>query len=726
MSTLQRLQEQILRHVTRPGFKPLKSRPLAKQMGIPASRQGVFRDAIRGLVADGRIEKDRKKLLRPSSAKKAIVGEYRSNPRGFGFVRPASPPGAEDIYIPSGEAIDAISGDTVQIQITRRGKGSSARLRTRGRVEKIVQRGKTRFVGELEETRRGHRIVPDGHPILPEIVIPDAASRAKVGEKVVVEISQYPRRTQPARGVIVEVLGRPGEPGVDTTSIVRQYNLPDKFEADELAEAHVAIEGYDPEKLIAAGRKDLRKDVVITIDPVDARDYDDAVGVTQTRDGWRLSVHIADVSHFIDSGGPLDMEAALRGTSVYFPHRVIPMIPEVLSNGICSLQEGQNRLVKSVFITYDREGRVTGADFAEAVIRNSKRLTYEQAAEVLDGKTEGVSKTILALLKRMNRLAKILLARRREAGMIELQLPEVELVYDKDNKVIDAHPESNDFTHRIIEMFMVEANQAVAEMFAKRSIPLMRRIHPPPDPDAGEQFAHFARGLGHQIDASPGREQMQALLKRIEGEPEAYALNLAMLKSQSRAEYRIEIEGHFALAMEHYCHFTSPIRRYPDLTTHRQLAWMLAGAHKKPPAKGDRLAVIADACNQTERRADAAVREYTQLKILEMLAEHVGDEFEGVITGLKNFGLFIQSPKFLIEGLMPIEDLGDDFFELDASNSRMIGNNTGAIYRLGDKITTIIDNIDLRTRRLRLAMPPTAKQAKRRPQRKKASNRRRK
>jgi ribonuclease R len=711
MSALQRLQEQIIRHVTQPGYRPAKGRQLAKRMGVRPELYGTFRDAIKRLVAESRLVRDRKKLIRLPKAPDRVVGVYRATSRGFGFVTLQPPAGGEDLFIPEGDAADAVSGDTVEVRRVFRGK-RRAGDRVHGRVLRVVRRGRTRFVGTLEKSSRGHRIVPDGTPILAEVLLPDASSRARAGEKVVVEISEYPRPNRPARGVIVEVLGRPGEPGVDTTSVVRQYDIPDVFEADVLAEAHAAIEGYDAEAEVAAGRRDLRDEVVVTIDPDDARDYDDAVSVIQTREGWHLAVHIADVAHFVRPGGPLDLEAAERGTSVYFPHRVVPMLPEVLSNGICSLQEAQDRLVKSVFVTFDKTGEVVGADFAESVIRNARRLTYAQAAGVLDGHTDGVPKRVVALLKRMRRLAKLLLARRRRAGMIELQLPEVELVYDENNKVVDAHPEPTDFSHRIIEMFMIEANEAVARLCAERGVPLMRRVHPDPTPEAAEQFVHFAQALGHRIQKRPTRRQMQDLLARVEGKPEAYALNLAMLKSQKRAEYTPQLLGHYALASEHYCHFTSPIRRYPDLTVHRQLAWLLAGRHKRPPASADRLGALAEDCNKTERRAENAVREYKTLKILEMLSERIGDPFPGVVTGLQNFGVFVQSTKFLIEGLLPIEQLGDDFFELDASGSQLIGNNTGTIYRLGDKITAVIDAADLTTRRLRLARKPQSKPAK--------------
>jgi ribonuclease R len=423
---------------------------------------------------------------------------------------------------------------------------------------------------------------------------------------------------------------------------------------------------------------------------------------------WELGVHIADVSTFVRKDGAIDAEAVERGTSVYFPGHVVPMLPEVLSNGLCSLQEGEPRLCKSAFIRYDAHGKVVGARFANTVIRSAKRLTYRQATAILDGQRGGVPKPVVELIERMDTLARIVQARRHSEGMIVLDLPAVDLILDDDGRVVDAQPEDKSFSHTIIEMFMVEANEAVARLMDRLGVPCLRRIHPDPDEGSLEAMARFMRAAGFSVPKKITPRDLQRLLEPLRGKPEAYAINLAVLKSMEMAEYSPKIVGHFALASRHYAHFTSPIRRYPDLTVHRLLEKYLGGelggkrqGLDEVPSE-EELIEAGRRMSYLSRRAESAEQELRTVKVLELLSKHVGEEFEGVVTGVTNFGLFVQHPKYLIDGLLRVEDLGDDWWEVDVKLGRVVGERTRRMFTMGTLLKVRIGEVDVAARQLGL------------------------
>ena len=720
----------ILEYLQQPGYEPVKTHRLAHAMGIAEAEQGDFRDAVDALRRVGRVVIGTDNAITLPRTPGEVVGTYRGNPRGFGFVVPDEPTAHGDLYIPEGKSLGAITGDTVQCRVMNRGK-RSGKFALGGQVIKIMERGHSRFVGELCKEGDLWYVQPDGNVLHGPVMVGDiGAKSARRGDQVVVEIVKYPRTGQPARGVIVERLGKRGRPGVDLLGVIRQFHLPDAFSPEALDEAGAVVRSFNVDDVIAS-REDLSDRTIVTIDPDTARDFDDAISLvalkpskktprpsqgksarSRRRRGageaaWELGVHIADVSTFVPEGGELDADASERGTSVYFPGHVIPMLPEVLSNGLCSLQQGEPRLCKSAFIQYDAAGKVVGARIANTVIRSAKRLTYQQAQAILDGKGGRFRKTIVELVKRMDKLARLIRQRRLDDGMIVLDLREVELKFDDKERVIDAEPTDDSFTHTIIEMFMVEANEAVARLLRGLRAPFLRRIHPEPDEAAMEGVTKFLRAAGHALPKSPTQADVQALLARVKGRPESYAVNLAILKSMQQAEYSPRDIGHFALASDCYAHFTSPIRRYPDLIVHRLLQMYLDGLvrrgrmHSDVPYEAE-LVDWGRRLSYASRRAESAEREYRTLKILQLLSEHLGDTFKGIITSVTNFGLFVQHPKYLIEGLLRLENLGDDWWDVDVATGRIIGQRTRQVLAIGKVVTVQISEVNLSSRQLNL------------------------
>jgi len=704
----ERYVEAIMKYLASRDYQPLKPRQLARQMGVSEDDYGSFRQAVKQLRDAGRVVLGARNALMLPEMSTRVLGVYRANQRGFGFVTPETPNAHGDLFIPEGESGGAMDGDTVVAKVVKRGRRGGEMLFS-GRVVEILRRGSTQVVGTLEQSEQTWFVLPDGRAGAVPVVIPDVGPGAKPGQKVVAEIVSYPRGRELPTGVITENLGAAGAIEVETQAIVRAYGLPEAFDEDALAEARRQVETFQkgsPER-----REDLTDKTVVTIDPPDARDFDDAISIDGDGDGAVLGVHIADVSHFVPVGGALDAEARERGNSVYFPRKVIPMLPEVLSNGVCSLQQGQTRLCKSVFIRYDAGGNVTGTRLAETLIRSTRRLTYAEAQGILDGRTGDFPPAVVKLVRRMGALARKIEARRRRAGMIHLDLPAVEPVLDEAGKVVDFVPEDDAYTHTIIEMFMVEANEAVARALERRGVPFLRRVHPAPDQASQRLLSSFVRVCGHKLPKNLSRHDLQRLLETVRGRPEAYAVNLAVLKSFQQAEYSPMRIGHFALASECYCHFTSPIRRYPDLTVHRLVERLVRGED----LDGDDPAAVAklgEHCSMTERRAEAAEDELRTVLILQLLAGKVGEVFQGVVTGVANFGVFVQLARFGIEGLIRMQDLGDDWWEVSPRTGEVRGERSGRRFRIGDVVAVRIASVNLPARQLNLVPERASAQAR--------------
>ena len=629
-----------------------------------------------------------------------VVGVFRRASGGYGFVRPLDAAAGDrtgDIHVAASASLDAATGDTVRVRLARgrdvRRPGPS------GEIMEVVERRTTRFVGGYFEAAGGGWVQIDGTNFARPVSVGDPGAKgARQDDKVVVEMVRFPTHLRDGEGVLVEVLGPAGAAGVDTLTVIHEFGLPGAFPEPALAEARRQAELFREE--VPAGRRDLTDRVVVTIDPVDARDFDDAISLERIERGhWVLGVHIADVSHFVVAGSPLDQEARSRGTSVYLPDRVIPMLPEIVSNNLASLQPHRVRYARTCWIEFSPEGIPVHAEEERSAIRSRRRFTYEEVDVFLaDPATTKVEMPdeVRALLGRMRDLARLLRARRMARGSLELQMPEVKIDLDRDGRVSGAHVVENTESHQIIEEFMLAANEAVARMLAAAGAGFLRRIHPAPDPRKLRQLTEFVSELGFEVDTLESRFELQRLLDMARGRPEEHAVHYAVLRSLSRAAYGPQEDGHYALASECYCHYTSPIRRYPDLTVHRGLDLLARGRR----AAADGLDQLGQECSVLERRAEAAERELVKLKLLIFLSSRTGQEMEAVVTGVEPFGLFVQGLELPAEGLVAAESLPDDTYRFERASHSLVGRRAGNAFRLGDRVRVRVFRVDLDRRSL--------------------------
>lgn len=748
----------ILEHVADSRYQPANLRALADDLGIDESQFDAFARAVQDLVDKGHVLLTNNREVQLPPPGREMTGTFRLNRRGFGFLAPDLPTEHGDLFVPPDSTGGALSGDIVRAKVNRSpGRAKGGRSPFTGRIVEIIKRADKHYVGNLLQRGKRFFVETDGNALQGIVHIRDPhAKDAKPGDKVVIEILEYPGDHDPGEGVITEVLGEKGQPSVETLAVMRFHGLEEAFSPEVLQQARDAASGFDEES-VPADRVDLTELQVATIDPPDARDYDDAISIrnvegesTDSLGGklhpeavYELGVHIADVASFVQPGTALDAEAYTRGNSTYLPRRVIPMLPELLSNGVCSLHEGVNRFAKSCFVQYDKDGKRLTFRFAPTVIKSEKRFTYLEAQAIIDGdlreapkhaKTEPhYPRPVVKMLRRMDELAKKIRARRMSQGMIVLGLPDVELVFSDSGHVIDAVPEDDAFTHTIIEMFMVEANEAAAELFNAVPVPMVRRIHPDPPVHDIADLRQFARVAGFNIPDKPSRIELQQLLERVRGKPSQHAVHIAVLKTLSKAEYSPLNIGHFALASEHYTHFTSPIRRYTDLVVHRAIEAYFE-AHKKyteqklptgrqlselkrkltqdsrvPDEK--RLHEIGGHCSSTERNSESAERELRTYLVLDLLAEqHLGDDFPGVVSGVTNDCIFIQLDKYLVDGMLRVSDISGTLghpgerWRLNRQTGALVAQRSGKAISIGDRFIVRISRVDPAHRQLDLAL----------------------
>ena len=727
------LQEAVLRYVNSDKYQPVKPRVIAKKLKLPKDRHIDLKRAVKRLVQAGKLTYGSGHLIKPAAAGatpaagvKGVTGVFRRTSQGYGFVRPTLETRvrdrSQDIFIPLRKSLDAASGDTVSVVVKRRVRDGETRLS--GEIVEVLERETHQFVGLYRERVGIAEVFIDGGVFAQAIPVGDpGAKNAAEGDKVVIEMVRFPSHLHEGEGVIVEVLGPRGAPGVDTLSIIMEYNLPGKFPEEVLDNAREKAEQFD--ESIGEDRLDLTGETIITIDPVDARDFDDAISLVRLDNGhWKLGVHIADVAHFVQAGSPLDGEARNRATSTYLPDRVIPMLPEIVSNNLASLQPDRVRYTRSCYIEFTPEGERTHVEVHRAAIKSCRRFTYEEVDDYLERPanwTRKLTADVRRLLDDMHTLAMVLRKRRLQRGAIELSLPEVKIDLDKQGRVTGAHVVENTVSHQIIEEFMLSANEAVAQTLTDAGFEFLRRVHQQPDLRKLRTLTEFIRELGFECDSLESRFEIKRVIEMVAGRPEERAVNFAVLRSMQKAVYSPEEEGHYALHSNNYCHFTSPIRRYPDLTIHRALDALARG--KRPDGDLAGLVALGDHCSDREQRAESAERELIKVKLLDYLSHRIGQKMHAVITGVESFGLFAQGVELPAEGLIHAAALDDDYYHYDKETHSLTGRRRGNRYRLGDYLEVTVAHVDIDrreldfriVRRLKSAKPAGAKQGKKKP-----------
>ena len=688
---------------------PASARELAQILRIPRDERAAFKRQLKALVAAGQLLQVRGNRFGVPDKMDVVVGRLSTNPRGFGFVVPEDAAHGErkDIFIAGTNLLEAMHGDRVVARVERdTPKGLE------GRIIRILERGNATVVGRFESDAGGlGYVVPFDKRVLTDIHVPTGqSSSAETGEMVLVEITRWPTATRGPVGRVVEVLGPVDEPGVDTQIIIRKFGIPDAHSEESVEEARrigTAVKERD-----IRGRTDFRKVTTVTIDGEHARDFDDAITIERLANGhFRLGVHIADVSHYVTEGSALDEEAYDRGTSVYFTERAVHMFPAELATGLCSLNPQVDRLVQSCLMEVDRRGTVVRYEIHDGVINSDERMTYTAVNAILterDSETTHRYRPLVPMFEMMHELFEILHQRRRRRGSIDFDLPEAEVILSEFGEIEAIVATERNVAHRLIEEFMLLANETVAAHLVTNDVPSLHRVHEPPDAKKVMDFEEFISTLGYGLAGghAPQPKHFQKLIDRMRGKPEERPIAALMLRTMQKARYDAASLGHFGLAAEHYTHFTSPIRRYPDLIVHRTLRTARHG--KMTPARleelEDELPETAKHASEMERRADEAERELLQWKKVRFMADKVGDEYEGYITGVAPYGLFVELIEHYVEGMVHVSSMADDYYRFVEQQHVMRGENTKKIYRLGDKVAVQVVRVDMERRQVDLGI----------------------
>lgn len=701
--------------VNDPVYVPMKEKELAMLLQVSKEDREEFRRILQELLAEGKLMLTiRGKYMKSNG--KVLTGTFISNSKGFGFVEIEGR--EEDLFIPEDKTNGAFHKDIVEVALLPGKDGK----RQEAQVLKIIARGMTTIVGTFERSRENYGfVIPDNTKLAQDVFVPKEYSMGAVsGHKVVVELTDYGTDKHSPQGKVIEILGHVNDPGVDIMSIVRGYELPVEFPEKVMNQA--ARTAQKVSEADRAGRRDLRDVVMVTIDGEDAKDLDDAVSVSFDGEKYQLGVHIADVTNYVQENSALDREALKRGTSVYLVDRVIPMLPHALSNGICSLNEGVDRLALSCLMTVDQKGEITDYEICESVINVNKRMSYRVVQELLteDGLTEKVPQPgekdyreyagLLPMFREMETLAGLLREKRRKRGSIDFDFPECKIYLDSEGRPTDIKPYERNTATDIIEDFMLAANETVAQHFYWMELPFVYRVHDVPDADRLQKLSAIISNFGYSMKAVGKAKskvsseeihpkEIQKLLARIAGTPEEAMISRMALRSMKQAKYSVECTGHFGLACAYYCHFTSPIRRYPDLQIHRIIKEQLRGRMNDDRTAHYRelLPEVAKHSSETERRADEAERETDKLKKVEYMEQHVGESFDGVISGVTGWGLYVELPN-TVEGLVHISKLYGDYYYYSEKSSELVGEATGRCFKLGMPVRVNVDGCDRFTR----------------------------
>ena len=702
--------DQILRLIKDKVHHPASARELAQLLRIPREERNSFKRQLRTLVASGQLLQIRGNRFGVAEKMDVVVGRLQANPGGFGFVVPehAEPGERKDIFIAPPNLAEAMHGDRVVARVERQTEKG-----LEGRIIRILQRSQETVVGrfEVDESGLGY-VVPFDRRILTDIQVPTGQSAsAEPGEMVLVEITRWPTASRGPVGRVAEVLGRIDQPGVDTQIIIRKHGIPDTHSEESIEEAK-RLGGAVKERDLR-GRTDFRPITTVTIDGEHARDFDDAITIERLGNGnYWLGVHIADVSHYVNEGNALDEEAYERGTSVYFPERAVHMFPSELATGLCSLNPHVDRLVQSCLMEVDRRGSLVRYEMHDGVINSDARMTYTAVNAILTDRDPAALAEYAALVpmfELMHQLFEILNARRRRRGAIDFDLPETEVVLSEFGEIEAIIPSERNVAHRIIEEFMLLANETVASHLVAHGAPALHRVHEAPDVKKVEDFEEFITTLGYSLAAhghAVRPKHFQKLIDRMRGTPEERPIAALMLRTMQKARYDAAPLGHFGLAAEQYTHFTSPIRRYPDLVVHRMLRASRQGeiSETRREELDEDLPEIARHTSEMERRADDAERELLQWKKVRFMADKVGDEYHGYITGVAPFGLFIELVEHYVEGLVHISSMADDYYRFVEQQHTLRGENTKRVYRLGDKVLVQVVRVDMERRQVDLGL----------------------
>ena len=682
-------QELILNFMKDENYTPMKAKEMAMILGVPKKEYNQFLDIIKYLEENYKIVKNRKNRYR-LIGENFVEGIYRKNQRGFGFVKIDDR--EDEIYIAKEDSLNALNGDRVLIEITEE---QNKVKRAEGKIKKIIKHEKETVVGTFQESRNFGFVVPDDKAFGTDIFISKGKFlNAKNNQKVVVKITKYPQKGKNAEGEIIEVLGSIDEAGVDMLSIIKEYDLPAEFPENVIEEAKKYGDKIDAKDI--QNRIDCRQDIIFTIDGEDAKDLDDAVRVIKLKNGnYRLDVHIADVSYYVREGSLLDKEAQIRGTSVYMLSRVIPMLPKELSNGICSLNAGQDRFTLSCSMEINNKGEVVSAEVYKGIINVTERMNYHDVQKILDKSDEEVLKKYekyIGNFELMAELAEILKKKRLEQGYLNLDIPESKIDLDENGKVISIGKYETSFSNEIIEQFMLSANETIAEKFYWLEAPFIYRVHEDPDIEKVKELNKFLYNFGLKIRIVNEKiypKEVSKILEEIKGKEEEKVVSTLILRTLKIARYEAENKGHFGIASKYYCHFTSPIRRYPDLFIHRIISKYLEENYvvsdKFIEDFKQKAIDRARMSSEREKVATKAERDSEDMKKAEFMQDKIGKEYEGIVSSVTQFGIFVELEN-TVEGLIRFENLGNEYFIYDEDRKRLIGENSNKVYKIGDKV----------------------------------------